>query len=207
MDQQHGNAVPVCQCFEHTDVPVVVGVGTHVIAHGTDALQRVDDHEPRGRVLFEELLDLLHQPAVELLRHDGEVQRGRRVLCEIEEPALDALEAVLQTEVEDLARVRGKIPEGFAPRHPETQPQRQPGLSDLRCAGQQVQSLGKQIIYEERNRFIGNGLQGIGVYGVELFHQKSPFEKSKSEDRHLRSSPLYLYCGDFFDTLRETTDK
>ena len=44
---------------------------------------------------------------------------------EIEEPALDALEAVLQTEVEDLARVRGKVPERLAPRYPETQPQRQ----------------------------------------------------------------------------------
>jgi len=182
MDQQHGDAVPVRQTLEHADVPVVVGVGTHVIAHGADALQRVDDHEPGGRMLLEELLDLLHQPAVELLRHDGEVQRGRCVLGEIEEPALDALEAVLQTEVEDLARVRGKIPEGFAPRHPETQPQRQPGLSDLRRAGQQVQSLGQQILHKEGERLVGNGLQGVGVYGVEFFHQKSPFEISKSED-------------------------
>ena len=99
MDQQHGNAVLVCQCFEHTNVPVVVGVGICIIAHGPDALQGVDDHKPGGRVLLEKLLDLFHQSAVELFRHDGEVQCGRRVLGEIEEPALDALEAVLQTEV------------------------------------------------------------------------------------------------------------
>ena len=60
MDQQHGDAVPVRQRLEHADVPVVVGVGAHVIAHGADALQRVDDHQSRGRVLPEELLDLLH---------------------------------------------------------------------------------------------------------------------------------------------------
>ena len=120
---------------------------------------------------------------MELFRHNGEVQRGGRVLGEIEEPALDALEAVLQTEIEDFARVRGKVPERLTPCHLKTQPQRQPGLSDLWRTGQQVQSLGQQIIHEESDRFIGNGLQGIGVYGVEFFHQKSPFEKSKSEDR------------------------
>ena len=120
-------------------------------------------------MLLEELLDLFHQPAVELLRHDGEVQRGRRVLGEIEEPALDALEAVLQTEVEDLARVRGKVPEGFAPRHPETQPQRQPGLADLRRAGQQVQSLGAADPSQEGERLVGDGLQGVGINGVEFF--------------------------------------
>ena len=73
MDQQHGNAVPVCQCFEYTDVPIVVGVGIGIVAHGPDALQRIDDYETCGRVLFEELLDLFHQSTVELFRHDGEV--------------------------------------------------------------------------------------------------------------------------------------
>ena len=67
--------------------------------------------------------------------------------------------------------MRGKIPEGFAPRHPDTQPQRQPGLSDLRRAGQQVQSLRQQILHKEGERLVGNGLQGIGVYGVKFFHK------------------------------------
>lgn len=44
MYQQHGNAVPVRQPFERTNVPVVVGVGTHIIVHGADALQSVDDY-------------------------------------------------------------------------------------------------------------------------------------------------------------------
>ena len=109
-------------------------------------------------MLLKELLDLFHQSAVKLFCHDREVQRGRRVLSEIEEPALDALEAVLQTVVEDLAQMRGEVPEGFAPRHPETQPQRQPGLSDLRRAGQQVQSLGQQILHKEGERLVGDGL-------------------------------------------------
>ena len=73
MDQQYGNVVPVCQCFEHTDVPIVVGVGIGIVAHGPDALQRIDDYETCGRVLFEKLLDLFHQSAVELFRHHSKV--------------------------------------------------------------------------------------------------------------------------------------
>ena len=46
-------------------------------------------------MLLQELLDLFHQPVVELLGHDGEVQRGRCVLREIKEAALDTLKAVL----------------------------------------------------------------------------------------------------------------
>ena len=65
----------------------------------------------------------------------------------------------------------GKVPEGLTLGYPETQPQRQPGLSDLRRTSQQVQSLGQQIVHEKRDRFVGNGLQGIGVYGVKFFHK------------------------------------
>ena len=160
--------MPVRQRLEHADVPVVVGVRVGVAARGADALQGVDDHETCIRVLFEKLFDLFHQSAVELLRHHSEVQRGRRVLCEIEEPALDALEAVLQAEVEHFTGTCGEIPERFPLRHPEAQPQRQPGLADLRRSGQQVQPLGQQILHDERDRFIGDGLQGVGVDGMQF---------------------------------------
>ena len=90
------------------------GDGIRVIAHGTDALERVDDDEPGLRMLLQELLDLFHQPVMELLGHDGEVQRGRRVLREIKEPALDTLKAVLQTEVQHLAWPCGECPERLA---------------------------------------------------------------------------------------------
>ena len=73
VDQQDGDAVPVRQSFEDTDVLVVAGVGIHLAARAPDTLEGVDDHQAGGRVLPEELLDLLHQPAAELLRHHGEV--------------------------------------------------------------------------------------------------------------------------------------
>ena len=103
MHQQNGDAVLVRQRFQNADVPVVAGIRVYVIAYGADTLERVDDDEPGLRMLLQKLLDLFHQPVVELLGHDGEVQRGRCVLREIKEAALDALKAVLQTEVQHLA--------------------------------------------------------------------------------------------------------
>ena len=80
------------------------------------------------------------------------MQRGRCVLCEIKEAALDTLKAVLQTEVQHFAWARGERPERFALRGAETQPQRQPRFADLRRTCQQVQSLGQQRIHHKVQR-------------------------------------------------------
>ena len=93
------------------------------------------------------------------------MQRGGCVLREIQQAALDPLEAVLQAEVEDFTRFCGKIPEGLSPCHLETQPQSQPGLADLRRSRQQMEALGKQVLHEERERFVGEPQQGIRVNG------------------------------------------
>ena len=42
---------------------------------------------------------------------------------------------------------------------------------------------------------------------VSNFFIKIPFPNSKGGDRRHPILALYLYCGDFFDTLRETADK
>ena len=89
MHQQNGDAVFVRQRFQNADVPIVAGIRVCVIACGADALERVDDDEPGLRMLLQKLLDLFHQPVMELLGHDGEVQRGRCVLREIKEAALE----------------------------------------------------------------------------------------------------------------------
>ena len=154
MHQQNGDAVLVRQRFQNADVPVVADIGIRVIARGADALERVDDDELGLRMLFQELLDLFHQPVVELLGHDGEVQRGRCVLREIKETALDTLKAVLQAEIQNLAWVRGERPERLALRGAETQPR----FADLRRACQQVQSLGQQIIDHEGDRLVSGAL-------------------------------------------------
>ena len=80
MHQQNGDAVLVRQRFQNTDVPVVVGVWIRIVARGADALERVDDDEPGLRMLLQKLLDLFHQSIVELLGHDGEVQRVQTLI-------------------------------------------------------------------------------------------------------------------------------
>ena len=95
MDQQYRNAVPVCQCLQNTNVPIIVGVRVCLIPSGSDTLECVDDHQAGGRMCLEKLLHLIDQPIVELLGHHSEVQRRRRILGEIKEPALNTLEAVL----------------------------------------------------------------------------------------------------------------
>ena len=135
-------------------------------------------------MLLQKWLDLFHQLVVELLGHDGEVQCGRRVLCEIEEAALDTLEAILQTEVQHLAWARGERPERLALRGAETQPQRQPRFADFRRACQQVQSLGQQIVDHEGDRFVSGALQRVRVNGLQSFdlrHKKPPDKKVRAE--------------------------
>ena len=158
----------VRQRFENADVPVVAGIGIGLIARSPDALESVNDHQTGGRMLFEELLDLLHQSAVELLRHHGEVQRRRRVLGEIKEPALDALEAVLQTEIENFAGSCGEDLERFALCGAEAQPQGQLGLADLWCSRQQVESLGQQVFHDEGEGGVGDTLQSVSVYCIQF---------------------------------------
>ena len=60
VDEQDGNTVSVCQCFEDADVPVVIGVGIGLIARCPNALEGVDDHQAGSRVRLEKLLHLLH---------------------------------------------------------------------------------------------------------------------------------------------------
>ena len=45
MDQQYRNAVPVCQCLQNTNVPIIVGVRVCLIPSGSDTLECVDDHQ------------------------------------------------------------------------------------------------------------------------------------------------------------------
>ena len=62
-------------------------------------------------MICQELLDLLFQPVLERVSHDRKVQRRWRVLGQIKEPCLDALERIFETEIQDLALRCCKIPE------------------------------------------------------------------------------------------------
>ena len=124
MDEQDGDAVVISKPFQRRDVPVVTGVGVGVLTGLPYLLQRVDDYQRCSRMLRQEALELILKSSADAPGQGGEVQRVRRVLCDLEQPVLDAGEAVLQTEVEDYSPSHREVPHRFSLRNAEAEPQR-----------------------------------------------------------------------------------
>lgn len=61
------DVVTIRQVLQHTQIPVVVGIGIGFIASCADALQGVNDHQDSVRICTEKSLDLLYQTAVQFL--------------------------------------------------------------------------------------------------------------------------------------------
>ena len=116
--------------LQHGEVTVVVGVGV-VITGAADHLQCVDDDQHRVGVLREERAELFLQTLTKGIAVGGEVDVGGGVLRDLEQAVLDAEGGILQAEVERSALLHAHAPNGFALRHRDRQPQRQPGLSHL----------------------------------------------------------------------------
>ena len=125
VDQQNGDAVGVRDVLQHGEVTVVICVGV-VITGAADHLQRVDDNQHRVGVLNEECTELFLQSLAKGIAVGGEVDVGGGVLRDLEQAVLDAEGGVLQAEVERGALLHAHAPDGFALRHRDGQPQRQP---------------------------------------------------------------------------------
>ena len=111
VNQQNCDVPPVCKPFQKSDVLIVICIQIPVTARAAHTLQSIDDNELCVRMICQELLDLLFQPVLERVSHDRKVQRRWRVLGQIKEPCLDALERIFETEIQDLALRCCKIPE------------------------------------------------------------------------------------------------
>ena len=125
VDQQNGDAVGVRNVLQHGEVTVVICVGV-VITGAADHLQRVDDDQHRVGVLREERAELFLQTLAESVTVGGEVDVGWGVLRDLKQTVLDAEGGVFQAEVECGALLHAHAPDGFALRHRDGQPQRQP---------------------------------------------------------------------------------
>ena len=77
---------------------------------------------------------------------------GGGVLRDLEQAILDAEGGVLQAEIECGTLLHAHAPDGIALRHRDGQPQRQPGLSHLGRACEDVQALGQQRIHHKVQR-------------------------------------------------------
>ena len=111
VNQQNCNVPFVRKVFQKTDILVVVRIQISVAARSTDTLQGVNHNEFCVRMICQELLDLLFQPVLERVSHDRKVQRRWRVLGQIKEPCLDALERIFEAEIQRFSLRCCKIPE------------------------------------------------------------------------------------------------
>ena len=122
VNQENCNVPFVCKLFQKPDVLIVVCIQIAVISCATNALQSVNHNEFCVRMLCQELLDLLFQPVLERVSHDRKMQRRWRVLGQIKEPCLDALERIFEAEIQDFALGCCKIPERLPLRNAQAEP-------------------------------------------------------------------------------------
>ena len=116
--------------LQHGEVTVVIGVGV-VVVGSADHLQCVNDDQHCVGMLREERAELFLQPLAKGVAAGGEVDAGGGVLRDLKQAVLDAEGGVLQAEVERGSLLHAHAPDGFALRHRDRQPQRQPGLTHL----------------------------------------------------------------------------
>ena len=102
---------PVCKLFQNPDVLIVICVQIAVTASASNALQGINHNEFYVRMLRQKLFDLLFQPMLECVRHNCKMQRRRRIFRQIEEPCLDALKRIFETEIQRFSLRCCKIPE------------------------------------------------------------------------------------------------
>ena len=91
---------------------------------------------------------------LERVGNDCKMQRRRRIFRQIEEPCLDALKRIFETEIQDLALRCCKIPERLPLRNAQAKPQGQPRLADLRCAREDMQAFRNEFVDEKRRWII-----------------------------------------------------
>ena len=103
VNQEDCNVPLVRKFFQKPNVLIVIRVQIAVTARTADTLQRINDNEFCVRMLCQELLDLLFQPALECVRHNCKMQRWRRVLRQVKESRLDTLERIFETGIQNFA--------------------------------------------------------------------------------------------------------
>ena len=105
---------------------------------------------------------------------------GGGVLRDLEQAVLDAEGGILQAEVERGALLHAHAPDGFALRHRDGQPQRQPRFSHLWRSCEDVQTLREQCVHHEiqrcerltHQRFTVDGQQSVFFFQFHFLRIK-----------------------------------
>ena len=179
VDQQDTDAVGVGQLFEYAHIPVVGGVGAAGRLDAAHFLQCVNDHQTDAGVVFQRRGDLGLQPLPDAAAAGLEQQVGAAALAvDLQQAALDAVEGVLQTQVENRLGRDLPPPDLPAAGNLQAEPETKPAFARLAGPGQDGQARGQQIGDDPAHRRDGGIPECLGVYGfgfVKIRHSNIPF--------------------------------
>lgn len=151
VDDEQTEPELVRELLELPDDLVVVTVAVSIAAQLAHLLQRVDDDEPRVRVLAHELLELRVEAVAELLCAYGEVQFLRALYSEHPvHSSLQPLISVLKSEVEHCALVDFEVPELLSGGDVVGELCHQERFAHLRCAREYVCAVLEQAFNDRR---------------------------------------------------------
>lgn len=179
VDQQDADVVGVGQLFECAHIPVVGGVGAAGRLDAAHFLQCVNDHQTDAGVVFQRRGDLGLQPLPDAAASGLEQQVGAAALAvDLQQAALDAVEGVLQAEVEDRLGRDLPPPDLPAAGNLQAEPEAKPAFARLAGPGQDGQARGQQIRDDPAHRRDGGIPESLGVYGfgfIKICHSNIPF--------------------------------
>ena len=139
VDGQHADTVLICKLLELAHDLVVAGVAVRFAAHFPDFLHGVDDNELGVRVFLHEVFQLFVQTVPNFPGGGGEVQiRGIVHAIHHKHSVLDALEVILQREVEDCSLVDFATPQLLPGADMVGNLRHQKRLADLGSASEKV---------------------------------------------------------------------
>ena len=131
VNQQNTDAVLGCKGFQRTNVLVVTGVHTAALVAGTDFLQGINDYQPGIRMVVKKAGNLFLQALSDTLAFGLQNQLFWRILAahKSEQAVLQAVERVLQREIQHRARLNFSPPHWLTLCDLQTKPQCQPAFA------------------------------------------------------------------------------
>ena len=160
MDRHHNHAVAVCDPFEPCHGVVIAGIAALLGTHLPDLLQRVDDDHADHWMCRQKVGQLFLQPVAHDLRMGGQIDGPGLPARDFDEPPLEPVQRILQTEIHDLTLPGRKSPDALTGGYPMRQPQRQPGFPDLGHPRKERQPFGEQPVHHK------NGIAELHVHDL-----------------------------------------
>ena len=168
MDKQNRDIKTVCNSFQGSQNIVVCAiiVSFHTIV--TDLLKCINDDQFHTWMILDKVGELLFQTGTQSFRIHSKMNAAGLSSADVHQPLLHPAVRVLQAEVENRTLVGFKFPHRLTGADAMSQPQHQPGLTDLRRTGEDVQALAHQTVDQIQIRWEMFVHQLVGGDGIQV---------------------------------------